>query len=265
MEQHYSAHLLILAFLGRIQRCAFYDAPFWNPGENPMVAVRQCSKVLQSLVIGRRSGGNGYVQIPKKDLREELNDHRLRIMGIPTYRTPAATRNAGGISREYIYQEQQIPDLIFRLTWKVDLEKIYVRGHFMGESHELVSYLLNTEVAQRLIDIFSDRRSYQILFAKKMSYLEEKLEKKKKEKLWDPKKDKAPAFSMTELKRDLANKVDTLNQKIIEIVSEHLYLEGIPEGGAWAYKFNTKGEVKVGVGSHLKIEKESECLLSQLC
>ena len=256
MNTQYSANLLKLAYLGKIKKCIYYDSPVWEKNENPMIAIRQSDKVLQSLVIKRRRGGNGYVQIPKKDLREELNDLRFRVMGIPTYRTPAATQNTGGISKEHIYHELQIPDLIFHLKWKVDSEKLYVHGYFMGSGHDLVSYPLNTEIAQRLIDIFSNRRSYQILFAKKMSYLEEKLEKKKKEELWDPKKDKAPVFSMTELKRDLANKLDTLNKKIMEIASQHLYLECIPEGGAWAYKFNTKGEMKVGVGSYLKIEKE---------
>lgn len=254
MDQQYSVNLLKLAYLGKIKKCAFYDSPFWEG--NPMVAIRQSGKVLQSLVIERRASGNGYVQIPQKNLREELNELRFRIMGIPTYRTPAAIKNVGGISREYIYQDQHIPDFIFKLLWKVELEKLYVRGCYMDVSHELVSYPVHTEIAQRLVDIFNDRGSYKHLQSMKMSYLEGKLEKKKKEKLWDSKRDRVPTFSLTDLKRDLANKFDVLNQKIIQIVGKHLYLEGIPEQGAWAYKFNTKGELKVGIGNHLKIEKE---------
>lgn len=256
MNPSFSPNLLKLAYLGGIKKCAFYNAPFWEENENPMVAIRQTDKVLQSLVIARRSGGNGYVQIPKKELREELNDLRFRVMGIPTYRTPASTKNSGGISREHIFQEALIPDLTFRITWKNDSEKLFVRGHFIGRNYELVTYPMHSEIAQRLVDIFSDRKSYAILYAKKLDYLHQKMEMKKKEKLWDSKKDKAPEFSMTDLKRDIANKVDAINQKIIRIVSEYLYLEGIPENGAWAYKFNTKGDVKVGVGTHVVIEKE---------
>lgn len=255
METQFSPNLLKLAYLKKIKKCGLYDSSFWEPGSNIMHSILQCSIGHQCLVVRRRATGNGYVEAARTAVFNELNSAREK-MGIYTYRTPKARTRCAGIAKEHIYTEDQMPDLKFTIFWKTDSENLFIQGQFMGEFHNLLEYPLDSEIAQRLIDIFSDRKSYAILYAKKMEYLESKETKKKKDKLWDPKLDKLKDFTMTDLKKDLSNKVNTLNQKIISIVSEHLHLEGIPEDGAWAYKFDVKGDIKMGVGTHLRIEKK---------
>lgn len=252
-EEQYN--LLSLAHLRKQELCGGYSDAVWLGGrKGVMRVIRDCSICTQSLLVTRRKNGNGYASVPGTELFLKQTKEREK-MGIEMSRGPRARRRAACIEKRFLIMKDWKFDPWAVLKWKIEDNKFRIRLLFNGTDELVANESLETNKGKVILKILAGERSIEKFLEENKMLKKDKIEQLKKEKNFDEKRDKYIEPTFKEIQSDIYSKFNSINNKIEEVISSHLYLDGIPDKASWAYKFNTQ-KGRVGVGTFLKIEKE---------